>query len=191
MENNKPNSDVTRPGRPRTIDRDRLLDAAETIVVEEGPAALTIDAVAKATGVTKGGVQYAFGTKEAMVEAMFERWDQGYAAVLDGIVGSDPSPVESVRGHMEATHRWDAADSAKSAALLAALLRSPASLASTRRWYRARIARLDLSRQEDRNARLAFLATEGAFMLRFFGLIDMDEAEWDDVFGDVQTLFQD
>lgn len=42
-------------GRPRSIDRDKLLDMAEKIVGKDGPAALTIDAVARAAGITKGG----------------------------------------------------------------------------------------------------------------------------------------
>lgn len=53
-------------GRRRTIDRDQLLDAAEAVIAREGAAGLTIDAVAKEMGITKGGVQYCFGTKDAL-----------------------------------------------------------------------------------------------------------------------------
>lgn len=42
-------------GRRKTIDREVLLDAAEHIVTTHGAAALTIDALAKAVGITKGG----------------------------------------------------------------------------------------------------------------------------------------
>ncbi|ORE91884.1 hypothetical protein [Aurantimonas sp. 22II-16-19i] len=31
-------------------------------------------------------------------------------------------------------------------------------------------------------------ATEGAYMLRFFGLMDIDEAEWRDMFADIAAL---
>ncbi len=61
-------------GRRRTIDRDQLLDAAEAVISREGAAGLTIDAVAKEMGITKGGVQYCFGTKDALIDAIFERW---------------------------------------------------------------------------------------------------------------------
>lgn len=61
-------------GRQRTIDRDKVLDAAENIVLNQGAAALTIDAVAKSMGISKGGVQYCFGNKDALIDAMFERW---------------------------------------------------------------------------------------------------------------------
>lgn len=61
-------------GRQRSIDRDKVLDAAEEIVATQGAAGLTIDAVAKAMGISKGGVQYCFGSKDALIDAMFDRW---------------------------------------------------------------------------------------------------------------------
>lgn len=42
-------------GRQRSIDRDKVLDTAEEIVATRGAAGLTIDAVAKAMGISKGG----------------------------------------------------------------------------------------------------------------------------------------
>jgi AcrR family transcriptional regulator len=44
-------------GRYQPVDRDKVLDAAEAILRTRGIAALTIDAVAKAAGISKGGVQ--------------------------------------------------------------------------------------------------------------------------------------
>lgn len=61
-------------GRQRSIDRDKVLDTAEEIVATQGAAGLTIDAVAKAMGISKGGVQYCFGSKDALIDAMFDRW---------------------------------------------------------------------------------------------------------------------
>ena len=157
-------------------------------MTRDGAAALTIDALAKAADVTKGGVQYAFGTKEGLIEALFERWNEAYATEVRAIVGPDPGPVEALRGHVAATLGSNASDHAKSAALMAALLRSPEQLGPTRRWYRERIAALDLDAAKDRRARLAFLATEGAYMLRFFGLMDIEETEWRDMFADITAL---
>lgn len=185
---NKVDEQGRSPGRPRTIDREHLLDAAEEIVTKHGAAALTIDAVAKAIGITKGGVQYAFGTKEGLIVAMFERWGSSYDELFRAIAGANPAPVTAIRAHVEATHRSDEATQAKAASLLAALIRSPEDLASTRAWYSSRTAGLDMSKSEDRRARLAFLATEGAFMLRFFGLMDIDQTEWLDMFKDIQAL---
>ena len=79
-------------GRTRRIDRDKVLDAAERIVAEEGPSSLTIDAVAKAMGITKGGVQYCFGSKDALVSALLTRWSAEYDAEVADRAGPDAEP---------------------------------------------------------------------------------------------------
>lgn len=177
-------------GRRKTIDRDRILDAAEEIVNTQGAAGLTIDAVARAVGITKGGVQYSFSTKEALIEAMFERWGKIYTEQFEAIAGPDPDPVKTVWAHIEATRRSDDTSHAKAASLMAALLQTPEHLASTKTWYRARIAGLDTSTEEGRRARIAFLATEGAFMLRFLGFMDIAPQEWAAFFDDITSFRQ-
>jgi AcrR family transcriptional regulator len=53
--------------------RDRVLDAYETLLVDTGPAAATLDAVSSAAGVSKGGLLYHFPSKEALVTGLLER----------------------------------------------------------------------------------------------------------------------
>lgn len=53
--------------------RDRLLDAAEALLAEGGPRALTLDAVAAAAEVSKGGLLYHFPSKDALVEGLLDR----------------------------------------------------------------------------------------------------------------------
>ena len=112
-------------GRKKTIDREALLDVAEGIVNRQGAAALTIDAVAKAAGITKGGVQYSFGSKDDLINAMFERWGKGYTEQFQRIAGDDPDPLTAVRAHVEATRASDSDADAKAASLMAALLQTP------------------------------------------------------------------
>lgn len=53
--------------------RSQLLDAADAVVAEQGVRALTLDAVAARSGVSKGGLLYHFRTKEDLAAAMIER----------------------------------------------------------------------------------------------------------------------
>ena len=71
-----------------------------------------------------------------------------------------------------------------------ALLENPKQMAVNRVWYRDIIAGLDLSDPQARRMRLAFLASEGAFLLRSLGLLDIDDNEWQDMMGDVTRLLQ-
>ena len=54
--------------------RDAVLDAFERLLVEDGERAATLDATARAAGVSKGGLLYHFGSREALVEGVLERF---------------------------------------------------------------------------------------------------------------------
>ncbi|MEX9779471.1 TetR/AcrR family transcriptional regulator [Providencia manganoxydans] len=174
-------------GRQRTIDRDKVLDAAEDIVIKQGAAALTIDAVAKSMGISKGGVQYCFGNKEALIDAMFDRWSYSYDQIFNREIEKDDSPENRINAHRLATYEHDKTAIAKGAALMASLLQTPEYLESTRTWYRDRLRNLDTSTEQGKRARLMFLATEGAFILRYFGLMDIDDNEWQEMFRDMSS----
>src|SRR3546814_4107436 len=59
--------------RPRTIDRDAVLDAAQRVVARDGAAGLTLEAVAAEAGISKASVLYDYGTKQALMKALIER----------------------------------------------------------------------------------------------------------------------
>lgn len=175
-------------GRRRTIDRDKVLDAAEAIVSAVGAAGLTIDAVAKAAGITKGGVQYCFGNKDGLIDAMMERWFNQFDNAVAAKVGDASDAPTAMRAHAEVTEQMNTAENARTSGMMAALLQREEHMEKNRLWYRGRLDSLDLTTDEGRQARLAFLATEGAFLLRSFGFVDMEDAEWRDIFGDIVAL---
>lgn len=76
-------------------------------------------------GITKGGVQYCFGTKDALIDAIFERWGKAYDSLFEAVAGKQPTPLTWVRAHAEATQRSDELSSSKAAALMAALIQTP------------------------------------------------------------------
>jgi len=61
--------------------RDRILDAYETLLGESGERAATLDAVAGIAGVSKGGLLYHFGSKDALIDGVLDRL--GDMVVLD------------------------------------------------------------------------------------------------------------
>ncbi len=53
--------------------RDRILDSLQDILVGEGYSAVTLEAVARDAGVSKGGLLYHFPSKAAMLTGLIER----------------------------------------------------------------------------------------------------------------------
>ncbi len=175
-------------GRIRTIERDGILDAAEAVTLAKGPSGLTIAAVAEQMGITNGGVQYSFRSKEALITAMFERWQDEYAQRMAASCDDPTSDHALTRAHIAYAANYDDRSRRGAPSLLVSLLNSPQHMVATRKWYRERLDALDISTAEGRQLRLAFLAMEGAFLMRLFGLIEIGSDEWRGIVNDVVAL---
>lgn len=58
---------------PPASNREAILDAYERLLVEDGERAATVEAVARAAGVSKGGLLYHFASKDELADAAIER----------------------------------------------------------------------------------------------------------------------
>jgi AcrR family transcriptional regulator len=67
-----------------------LLDAAIRVVTRDGMGALTLDAVAREAGVSKGGLTHHYATKDALITAMLEHFGQRLLRELDRFAADDP-----------------------------------------------------------------------------------------------------
>lgn len=176
-------------GRRQTIDRGALLDAAEKVVLRDGPASLTMDAVAKEAGVSKGGVLYAFTTKDALIDALMARVTASYdGLVADYLAREDDRPGIQILAHVDANRHEDAATHARAIALMASFIRSPEFQESSRQFYKALFDHIDPATERGRKARLALLAAEGAFVVRGFALYPFSDAEWQAIHDDIVSV---
>lgn len=71
--------------------RERLLDAAEQVVSRDGVSSLTLDAVAREAGVSKGGLLYHFPSKSQLVTEVVERMARCCEAEHNANVSSEPA----------------------------------------------------------------------------------------------------
>lgn len=56
-----------------TATRDRILDALETLLLDQGVSQVTLENVAAAAGVSKGGLLYHFKSKDALLAGLVRR----------------------------------------------------------------------------------------------------------------------
>lgn len=173
-------------GRKPTITRDHLLDIAEDIVRSDGAKALTIDALARSAGISKGGVQYSFASKDDLVRALIERWTNQFDEML-----KDDEPttaVAFVHRYIQAMRASQEAMNAKMAGLMIAYIRNPENLREIREWYCAMFERLGARTQDAQAARVAFLAVEGLFLMRIVGIDD--HGAWMALLDDVECTLK-
>lgn len=61
---------------------DRILDSAEVLFAQNGFAETSLRAITSKAGVNLAAVNYHFGSKEALIQAVFERFIRPFAAAL-------------------------------------------------------------------------------------------------------------
>ncbi len=149
-------------GRPNS--REAMLDAAQDVVLEGGAGKLTLDAVARRAGVSKGGVMYNFPTKEALLKAMVERVVEHNRHAHAQVTASLPDrPGRSLKAYVMNSVRALDVDDRVSGALLAALNSDRALLVPVAEYFNGRFAKLTQDVPFEQAA-LVYLATEGLWM---------------------------
>ncbi|WP_370676916.1 TetR/AcrR family transcriptional regulator [Pleomorphomonas sp. PLEO] len=91
MEASYPETGYRRKKQPELVHR-ALLDHAAKLAVEHGLAAVTVQAVAEAAGVTKGGLLHHFPSKQALISAVFADLLEALDRQLDARIAADPDP---------------------------------------------------------------------------------------------------
>ena len=121
--------------RKKEIDRDRILDAAERVILESGGRNFTLDAVAERAGISKGGLVYSFPTKDGLVRAALEREVTRFQEAVRQRLGDRPvEPFELVLAHIDEALDEDDAATRKAAFLVTALVHAPDMMEPARRY---------------------------------------------------------
>ncbi len=162
--------------------RTRILDAAEAIVHARGVPALTLEAAAREAGVSKGGLLYHFGTKEALVTGLLTRLAQVMAADFDSAMARAPAgPGQVARAMLN----WAFEDPAPgrdrqdraAAVFLAAFHHDAALLDPVRELIAGMRAAMAADGLPPGVGQAIMCATDGLFMSHVFGLYRMTPAE--------------
>ena len=155
------------PIAQRPAARDRLLDAAERLVLEMGAGHLTLDAVAKFAGVSKGGLLYHFPSKDALLEAMLTRHVNDVEAQVAARVaahGGKPSRVARFRERVQVLLELRPERRQLGAAVLAASADNPALMARCRAGYRELVEELGKLPGGFERSALVLLAVDGLLL---------------------------
>jgi AcrR family transcriptional regulator len=174
--------------RPRTLDRERLLDVAETIIKDTGAAGLSFGSLAAASGVPKASIQSAFGARDALLDAILERWLAREQARFDVELAGRASDRDRVMAHLAVTANLTPDEGKAAAALMVALARANREQSNVSQWYSARVGTLMAETAGERQLRTAFLAAEGAYFLRYLFELPINDRLWREIFSDLEEL---
>ncbi len=117
--------------------REAILRAADRVVVEGGVSGMSLEAVAREAGVSKGGLLYHFPSKEALISGMIGRLIEGFRDELgrEFAKGKAPASGRWLRAYVRASFAEDRWYLEVSGGLLAAVAEDPGLLDPLRRAF--------------------------------------------------------
>ena len=140
--------------------RSQLISAAAAVIRRDGAQALTLDSVAAAAGVSKGGLLYHFRSKRELLDGLVQRWLDEFQDDIDAAGPDFPA------GYVKAC---DGAK-AEEAGMLAALVADPAVLAMVRERYATWQDRIATEGGDPVEATVARLAADGLWLADLLGM---------------------
>jgi len=151
--------------------RDRLLDAAASVVLRVGAHGLTLQAVAAEADVSKGGLLYHFGTKELLIVALLERQLDRFDTGLADYLSKDDAPGAFTRAYLRVTVATLGGDGDRIlAGITAVLATEPSLLEPLRRRSVAWQARIESDGIDPIDATVVRLAVDGWWLTGLLGL---------------------
>lgn len=179
--------------RPRIIDQNDILDAAENVVLREGAARLTLDAVAIEAGISKGSVIYDFKTKQALIRAVIERRVREEEAKVEAASEAiRPGVDRQMKARIRAAHdsRADRAQASVAIHLCAALAQDDDLLHAMQQSHLKQIEAVVADSDDPRRARLAFFALEGVRFLEMLGILQWPKADRSEILCDIEAMLE-
>ena len=159
--------------------RDRILEAAERVVAEVGAARLTLDVVAQAAGVSKGGLLYHFPSKESLLGALAQRYVQNMEHCIESAKGriSEQDQSRDLKACIVGILGSDPRSKAMGAALLATAANDLTLLEVIRERLAAYNQELAASGADFPRAAIVTLAIDGLMMRESLRISPFTESE--------------
>jgi AcrR family transcriptional regulator len=179
-------------GRHAQNAREAIVDAAEDVVIKVGARHLTLEAVAKQAGVSKGGVLYHFPSKEALLHAMldrrFLRTEEKRQVRRADVPGG---PGSELAAYVLSSLEQDDRKQKLGVSLLAAAAHDPRLLLPYRDEYRRRLEEFSNDGPSLKRAAVVMLAIDGLRSMELLSLAPFSGKERNGIVEELIALSRD
>ena len=160
------------------------MQAALTIIARDGPARLTLDAIARESGMSKGGLTHQFPTKEAVLRALLEHQIEYFGEFTArylaeaGAASAQPQLAAQLATLREAITQ----PGSVALAILGALTQDPSLLSQTRAASGKTVDAVKAEAADPQLALLRWAAAQGLTLMSLFGLNPLTDQEREQLF---------
>jgi len=160
---------MTTDAARKQTSREKILAAAAELAREIGPGHLSLDAVARRAGVSKGGLLYNFPSKASLMQGLVEEYIHAFEHDLD--LTSRSRGRELFEAYVTLSEKECAEAGGQAPGIIAALAENPGFLQPIKAFKRRLLDRLKLGTDDLPKLLVAYLALEG---LRSLAAFDLD-----------------
>ncbi|MDS3865932.1 TetR/AcrR family transcriptional regulator [Staphylococcus hominis] len=160
----------------RNSKKQQILEAAAVIVNEQGSDYLTLDAVAKKAGVSKGGLLYHVKNKEGLIKELVNYANELYKEnVRDRVDNTTFARGQWLYAFIEATREHRVENAPITSAMLAAQGSNRELLSPLKMSYQEWQEQILQDGMDDVDATIIRLAVDGLWLSEIFGISAIDE----------------
>lgn len=164
---------------PQTT-KNRIMDAAEDVVMRLGAAHLTFDILAKETSLSKGGILYHYPNKKTLLRDMVQRMIDRFAHDRQRHEAKmEQTGLVNAKTYILAAFDKDSRYQESSTALMAAAANDPELLELVREEYRGSFAEIRAAGKDAGLTALIYMAVDGVWLLDSLGLCLFTDDERD------------
>ena len=168
-----------------------ILDAAAKVVSEKGIFNLTLEAVAKEAGISKGGLLYHYASKEKLVEDMVTHLAENYLEKIDNSVAEDQKDNGKwARAFLDVTLNKSYANKDMNAGLMAAKAINPELMKPIQDAYVYWQEKLENDGIDPIKATIVRLAADGIWLSQLFDFNQLDEETLDQVHKQLNSFIE-
>ena len=160
------------------------MQAALTIIARDGPARLTLDAIARESGMSKGGLTHQFPTKEAVLKALLEHQIEYFADFTERYLAemATASAQPQLAAQIATLREAITQPGSVALAILGALTQDPSLLSQTRDASGKTVDAIKAEAADPQLALLRWAAAQGLTLMSLFGLNPLTDREREQLF---------
>lgn len=166
---------------------DQILDSAEEILFSKGVSNLTLDAVAKQAGISKGGLLHHFPSKSALEAGIEQRFVQTMCERITERVGQGVSVLSALVAEMKSCHEQEGRSFA-AFTLCASREHSPAALQG---FGNKLLTYIEQNHPQERHRSLVFFAVFGLLLSDVWRLVKLSDGETREFYAAVEELVEE
>lgn len=164
--------------------REAAVQAALRIIARDGIARLTLDAIARETGVSKGAITHQFKSKHEVLKALLAHELAYYTAFREEELakGADAATFPTLAVELAISRTLLTNPNSAAFAVMGALAEEPELMAPVRASAAETVSQLRAESQDPDTAVLRWAAARGLALMALFGISPLPQAEQDRLF---------